>query len=298
MAKKGESPYRDIIIITAVYEEYLACKHAFPNGREIKHHADYPFFEGASFYRTMISSKGPAGKSFSVLISCMNHMGMVPASVFTQLLLKANGNKFPKLIAMCGIAAGVGDGRKERDIMIAEMLWDYGVGKYSTDPKDQNKVPIFTPYRYPIMVRKSLIRDLLELKYEKGLTQGFRASFITNDEYEKSKVIHLFKETPEIHIGPFASGAGVVSSSKMLNDIKSQEGKLIGFDMEAYGVAFAINSYSNNPKNLPYIIIKSVSDKGDENKGENKELKQKYAAFTSAKLLHKLITEHSAIFGM
>jgi nucleoside phosphorylase len=64
-------------------------------------------------------------------------------------------------------------------------------------------------------------------------------------------------------------------------EINSHHGKLLGFDMEAYSV-FNACRYTSYDKTKP-IVIKSVSDFGDSNKeNSDKNIHQKYAAFTSA----------------
>ena len=63
--------------------------------------------------------------------------------------------------------------------------------------------------------------------------------------------------------GPFVlkSGEFLETKSKAIND------KIIGFEMEGYGVMRA-TKYLNNPKNIS-LVVKSVMDYTDENKKDN-----------------------------
>jgi nucleoside phosphorylase len=83
-----------------------------------------------------------------------------------------------------------------------------------------------------------------------------------------------------MHLGPVASGASVVADPSFLEEVKLQHRKLLGVEMEAYGVlAAAEESPLPQPK---AFSIKSVCDFGDENKNDQF---QHYAAFTSASAL-------------
>ena len=87
-----------------------------------------------------------------------------------------------------------------------------------------------------------------------------------------------------IHIGSFGSGAAVLADQNVIDNILSHDRKLLGFDMEAYGVMLS-GSLSGTPCTTS-VVIKSVSDFGDQSKTDQY---QKYAAYTSAKALHLLI---------
>ena len=68
----------------------------------------------------------------------------------------------------------------------------------------------------------------------------------------------------------------------MIDEIKGHSRKLIGIDMETYGVFY---SSINCSKPRPYgvLSLKSISDFADPEKNDNY---QKYAAFTSANYLY------------
>lgn len=100
-----------------------------------------------------------------------------------------------------------------------------------------------------------------------------------------------------VQVGPFASGAAVVASKKVRNEIHGQDRKLIGFDMEAYGIVYACNNTMTGRPPL-CLIVKAISDNGDEAKNNKDEaLHQAYAAYTSACYLVKLIENEIADLG-
>lgn len=87
-----------------------------------------------------------------------------------------------------------------------------------------------------------------------------------------------------MYIGPVASGAAVLGDSEMAESIVRQQRKLIGIEMESYGV-FAAADESPLPQPKAFSI-KSVSDFADSGKGDSY---QKYAAYTSSAALRVFV---------
>ena len=87
-----------------------------------------------------------------------------------------------------------------------------------------------------------------------------------------------------IHIGPMASVPAVIQNRNEIDKIKGHSRKLIGIEMESYGVFYSAAN-SSNPKPI-VISMKSASDFADEHKSDNY---QEYSAYTSAQFAYKLI---------
>jgi nucleoside phosphorylase len=83
-----------------------------------------------------------------------------------------------------------------------------------------------------------------------------------------------------MRLGPFASGAAVLSDDETAQNIKQQHRQLVGIDMEAYAI-FAAASESPMPQPKPFVL-KSVVDFADSLKGDSHRT---YAAYTSAQAL-------------
>ncbi len=81
-------------------------------------------------------------------------------------------------------------------------------------------------------------------------------------------------------VGPVASGAAVLAWRPAMEEIAKQHRKLIGVEMETYGVFMAARVCSH-PRPLAFSA-KSICDFGDESKQDGY---QRYAAFTSAQFL-------------
>lgn len=205
-------------------------------------------------------------KKIKVIAACAPQMGMVASSSLTQKMIF---NFRPKYIVMTGIAGGVKGIGNLGDILIADISFDSGSGKIKTDTDGNIK---FEP-------------DFKSIELEPDLKEAFIACKGKREYLNDIKAKWPIKDiTTELnmHIGPFASGAGVVENKRVIEEIKGHSRKLIGIDMETYGVFYSAKNCSK-PKPSAVFSLKSISDFGDPEK-DNKF--QPYAAFTSANFLY------------
>jgi nucleoside phosphorylase/CheY-like chemotaxis protein len=218
------------------------------------------------------------GKTFSVIAATADQMGMTASS---HLATKMTMYFKPKYLFMSGIAAGIqGRGLGFGDILIAEQSWDYGSGKMVEKEKiSENELGVlnFEPDTRDIQLSADL----------KAKVAGFKL--------RKSSILDSIQnswagDTPptklQMHLGPMGSGSYVISSESTLNNIKGHQRKLLGVEMETFGVYYAA-SHSPEPSTKA-ISIKSVSDYGD---GSKNDKYQKYAAYTSAQFIYNFILE-------
>lgn len=172
---------------------------------------------------------------------------------------------------MTGIAAGV-DSKKLHfgDILIADPCFDYGSGKRSFEAGEPGKSVFCPDYN-----QRRLDGKVLQL------FEQFAADDNISDRIGKECPGDIKRPAglPHIHIGDFASGAAVLTDPSVISGILEHARKLLGFDMEAYGVMLA-GDLSSEPKSIP-VIIKAVSDFGDQEKSDDYHA---YAAYTSAKM--------------
>ena len=178
---------------------------------------------------------------------------------------------------MPGISAGVeGDKRNPGDILIADPAVNYASGKIK---KGGSHVP--DPRPIPI---DDEIQSLVKL--------------VQDDKNALASIRDDFNgETPEmplkVHIGPLGSADQVIDDEKVIAEVKEHHRKLIGLEMEAYGVYRACHKAPVDP--IPkFVAAKSICDFAT-----NKTDKwHSYAAFTSARfavlLIHKFLSSHGA----
>ncbi|WP_416865762.1 MAG: hypothetical protein ACMVP2_26025 [Imperialibacter sp.] len=212
-------------------------------------------------------------KKFSLIAASAPQMGMVAASTLTMKLIHSFR---PKYVVMTGIAAGIRGKSNYGDILISELAFDYTSGKAT---KDSNSKEVFQPDFKSI----GLSRDLLECATSCRGNRSFLDG-IKNDWVGDSTPSHSLN----VHIGPIASGGSVVENTSILETITEHSRKLIGIDMETYGVYYAANNCSK-PKPKGVISIKSVSDFADLEKSDNH---QNYASYTSANYALKFFKDN------
>lgn len=182
----------------------------------------------------------------------------------------------PRYLVMTGIAAGTSRDLTFGDIMIADSCYDYGSGKIRDTADGLEFIP--SPQQI------SLDTDI------KALLQSWEREQRGMAEIgSKWKKDGSFK--PRLSMGIIATGAAVVQSSKYVDDIIEHSRKVVGLEMEAYGVCQAAR-YATHPK--PKVLIaKSVSDFADPAKGDSFQM---LAAFTSAQFIYKFFTEEEHLF--
>ncbi|KGO85898.1 hypothetical protein Q765_13780 [Flavobacterium rivuli WB 3.3-2 = DSM 21788] len=207
------------------------------------------------------------GNTLKVIACSINKMGMQASSaVATKLAVKFN----IKYLFMTGICAGVRNKDLDYgDIVICENITDYGSGKMV-----ENEVGelVLRPEPHQIPTDPNLLAKLNSFLREEDKILRIQT------QYRGKKPTTLLKAK----IGPTTSGSYVVSSESVVNNITSSNRKLLGIDMEGYGMYLA-SQYFSNTKTL---MIKSICDFGDKHKADDY---QHYASFTSANFLYSFI---------
>lgn len=216
----------------------------------------------------LIGTTKSGDKAIKLVAASAYQMGMPPAAVLSMKLIL---HFRPRLLAMCGIAAGVRSVGNLGDILITEHSWDYNSGKlllsedgeeyFQNDPKFLSLEP---------RLRDIFANLKSERKHLSAIKQGWSGSKPS--------------ESLNIHIGPVASGSAVIQNCEFIKKLKDQSRKVIGIEMETYGVFFA-SANAPSPRPTP-LSIKSICDFADENKSDDY---QSYAAYTSAEYLFKFI---------
>lgn len=249
----------DIAIIAALSNPELDQVLKLPANWEI-----HSIENDASQY--FIGSFTKDSKKLKVVCASAPQIGMVASATLAMKMIKSFK---PRFIAMTGIAAGykssdIGFG----DILIADQSYDGTSGKIISK---ENNEKHFSPNPTPIPL-------------DSDLKEKFRA-------YEGSELFSKIKRgfngnkpntELKIKIGPLVSVPFVIQNESEFESFKEAQRKLIGLEMEAYGIFYSANN-SPNPKPKP-IVIKSICDFGDVKKDDDFQI---YAAYTSAQFLYE-----------
>ena len=243
---------RDVCIITALPQPELDAVRKLP----------WDFGPAVAFgsvaFRYSGKLKG-AGRDLNVDAIAAPRMGMVAsAALTTRVILELR----PRLIIMAGICAGMPGETELGDLILADPTWDWQMGKYTLEnfeiQPDQIGAPVEVTQRFTVLNddRHALL----------AIAEGFAG--------ERPKTV------PTIHVGPLASGSAVIANPDQGEMVKLQNRKLIGFDMEAYGVYSAVR---DAPQPRPSVFaLKGVCDHADHYKNDKY---QSYASYISSQVI-------------
>lgn len=256
----------DIGIITALQKpEFQAVKETITNFQAINK-VNMNINDTAIYYSGVFNGNN---KKLNIVACCIDKMGMTAT---TSLATRMIRNFRPKYLVLLGIAAGLKG--NIGDILIGTEFWDYGSGKYVFDK--ESKKNLFKPYISQVPLEEGLRNQLIKYKEDTQFLNMIKQSY---------KNHNLFNSDLNVITGPFATGSAVIASDIFVEEIKQQHIKLIGFDMEAYGLVNAVNLLPEpRPK---FIVIKSIADKADSEKNTiYQDFHQDYASFTSAQFFY------------
>ena len=257
---EGKVEYEsDVLILTALQSPELdAVKRFVPSWKPIEYHDDPTLYLEAQ----VEGVEGPVR-----VIACS---AVEPGMSHSAALCSKAVQRFrPRLVLMSGIAAGfVG---ALGDVLVADLLWDYGSGKLLESEPGQVK---FLPNPRPIPVPPVVRNRIVEL-----LSDGELLARVQSEWQGESQKARL-----GFHVGPIACGAAVVEATSVVHDITYGQRKAIGLEMEGYGIAVAV-SQAAAPRPL-FGVIKSACDFGVHPK---RDAAQAYAAYTSAAVTLALV---------
>lgn len=210
---------------------------------------------------------GKNGRRLSVVAACPTQMGLTAAASLTTKMLLAFS---PRMVVMVGIAAGTKKvNRGYGDVLVAQQAIDYLSGKRALNNQGNE---VFRPDSKPLSISDSITSRLHRLQQERAYL-----SEISDDWDGNHPGTRL-----NIHIGNMASGDQVRATGT--NDIEEHWRKLIGVEMETYGVYYAASKTSNNPP--LFLSFKSVCDFADPNKSDGW---RGYAAYTSSQYCYRFL---------
>jgi nucleoside phosphorylase/CheY-like chemotaxis protein len=213
------------------------------------------------YYRGSISR---GGEPREIIAASGSRMGMTSAAVLSMKMI----HRFrPRYLGMTGITAGVKGRSSYGDVIVADPCWDWGSGKYQV----QEGVHQFAAAPYQLSLNSFLRSKFVLLSNDAVALDSIRRDWI------HSTGINV---APRLFIGPVASGAAVLADSALTKTVLGQHRKLMGIEMETYGL-FAAAEESPLPQPKAFAI-KGVSDFADSDKTDSF---QEYAAYTSAQCL-------------
>lgn len=254
----------DLAIVTALHRVELESVLDLPaEWTQASAPGDHAIYHRGTFKR--------GERSLAVVAGACSEMGMPAAAAHAMKVIEAFR---PRFIAMTGIAAGT-EGAFG-DVLVADQSWDYGSGKRKST---ESGTSVFLPAPSYIPIDQVLRAQLNFFVLDRSVLRGIRERWPGA------------KPTGELAVkmGPLASGAAVLQSRDAVDEISSHNRKVVGVEMETYGVFMAARECREpRPRAMSF---KSICDFGDSNKGDDY---QRYAAYTSAQFLYEFALQHLA----
>lgn len=252
----------DIAIVCALQKPELDAVLRQPLGWRPEARAGDP----VTFHHGVLD--GPT-RSLSVVAAGASQMGMPASAILATRLI----HRFqPKIVAMVGIAAGArGKAQGFGDILVPDCLFDYGSGK----TRQQDGRVEFAPDPNPLALDSVL----------KGRIGEWRRRGDVLREIEAGWPHARPKTALQMHVGPLGSGSQVLGERSRVKETLRHWRKLVGVEMEAYGVHLAADS-AVRPAPM-FICAKSICDFASGKKDDWQE----YAAYTSTAFLLRFLTE-------
>lgn len=187
----------------------------------------------------------------------------------------------PRLLIMTGVCAGID--AEIGDLVVASQSLHYESGKWSgtedstvfhMEPKYRDASPAILD-----AIRRYKLNKRAEIMAIPADWMGPRPP-----------------REPSVHIGPVASGAAVIEHAGIVQNLQFRDRKLVGLEMESYGLYLAANASPSRYTEV--IMIKGVMDRARPPKGDNYK---DYAAWLSAKFvfgfLHDEVNTPKGLFA-
>ena len=258
----------DVAIVNALGAENEKVREVF--GLYDWHREEIPSDKSTTYYTKIVSNE-KGDRIRMVTCHALQMASTASAALTTKLLYYFR----PKYLFMTGIAAAVNqEGVNLGDVMVATKVWDGASGKIKSD-EDGNS--IFYPDYHELSLDTDMQATVIRLKQERTILNEIEEGFTFKTGKPDTKL--------HVHLGPIASVPAVLSSKDEVDKIQIHCRKLLGIEMEGYGMFYAANN-SAHPRPKYTMLIKSVSDFADPGKSDNY---QEYAMYTSAAFARHII---------
>ncbi len=240
----------DFLIITALPEERDAVLQYLK--------PEKPITVEESFIGSLCYVETQAG-TINVVVTTLSSMGNVEAGIHASRIIEVLK---PSFVLMVGIAGGIKGRVRKGDVLVAQQVIYYAQGKQSAGG---------TQFR-PLMVAV----DPFLLQIAQTINAVDWRRWIGLDPPGENR---QSGNEPKIHFGPLAVGESVIADENYMDALIELHPKMLGVEMESFGVGRAIIHSSNRPK---FIVFRGVSDYADSEKDDSwhEYACQAVAAFT------------------
>ena len=209
--------------------------------------------DNCTYYVGSLGSKN--SRAYSVVVTLSSSVGNVGAALSTRDLI---ARWAPTYVLMIGIAGGTKpDIQHHGDVLVTEEVLYYEHSKIKSGGAESRFTSM--PANARLLDRA---RNFNDPKW--------------SDRIKTPRPLGAGSPAPAVHFGPIASGEKVIASSEFVGSLLQMNSRIIGVEMETWGIAKATHS---TPAVLGFLGIRGISDFADAKKGDDF---QAYAAESAA----------------
>ncbi|QSZ56676.1 hypothetical protein PCC82_06080 [Agrobacterium deltaense] len=244
------------------YDVAFVCALAKPElSAVLDHDCDWKVIDRRTDPTQYWSGTIRAGSKTLRVVAChAAQMGMVATAA---VVAKVSSAFRPRIIVMTGICAGREGDIQLGDVVVANISWDYGNGKFHHKDGEVRFAPDPVQIALEPMLRK----------HAEALSANQEALDAIRRGYKPQKINSVLN----VVVGAMATGAAVRADDGFFDELAAAKRKVVAVDMEAYAV-YATTAEMVAPRAMA-IVIKSVCDFANSHKNDTY---QDYAAYTSA----------------
>ncbi len=217
-------------IISAMQEEIQAL-HSFIKNEKITQKGKREYYDGILFGQPIVMVFSRWGKVAS-------------ATTTTQLINDFDVDE----IIFTGVAGSVHEEINIGDIVIGKNLYQH----------DMDASPLLEKFEIPLLRKKYFETNESKRHMLVQATENFLQSI--HDHISKDQLLSYYIEKPEIFIEDIASGDLFISTKEQIQSIKIDLPNVACVEMEGAAVAQVCYEYD-----IPFSIIRTISDKADDN---------------------------------
>lgn len=246
----------DILIITALKEEFMALENKLPNVLRVSSSSG----DSRIYYQSKLKTQEG---EYNIAIMPILGMGRVKATSATKDALMRWD---PEYVILVGIAGGF----EQSDVNLGDLLISTQIVDYEVQKVEAGK----SNYRFEVhRADNRLLNEATILQNSDWL------SLITEPRPKAGKTV--------VKIGPIATGDKVVAKTEFVDTLLSRWSDLKGVEMEAGGVATACFDSTKKPG---FFMVRGVSDLANESKNDPDVITwRKYACDIAASFTVALI---------
>lgn len=245
----------DYLVLTALEEERDALLAQLPRAQKL----DKQLPDIHTYYYRRVSSARKDKAQFNVIVTCLAGMGPTEAATRASVAVKRWN---PKYVLLVGIACGVKGEVEHGDVLLATQVADYSLGKLKAGDRE---------IRWTVSpCGASLLDSAINVPRWQG----------------KIGVRRPGAGECRVCKGVVASGGDVIADDNVIRAYSTSWPKLVGVEMEAGGIAAALNQTADRPE---FLMIKGVSDFGADKHDPVVLPWRKYAAHAAAAFARALI---------